>query len=355
VKEKYGNISNRWANVLCLFALAVATITLLSCKPIAYYLEKVYKAYGTVTDAVTGAPLESVEVVLGTYQYSELTNGLGDYELELAEGTWTIHFVKDGYVTMDAVVTVNATTPRVKVSAQLSRAGYQMSGTWESPSGITVPNGVYGYVKLVADSGQPTDPAVYWTRSSAFSGGTARYAISGIAAGTYTVWAFIDMNANAPNNAASMPDAADYFLREGRQVSVSADLVLNLDSSDWATAAGPEASWTYVGTWANTSYDSGGPAPKLVFTATLLELYSNTGAGTPVLTFDFTKTGDWTSGGAHYFAIALATPIPVSQGPISFILMRVSNSNMTLEINGSGTLPTEIDVNDSSYGIWTRQ
>jgi len=104
---------------LLLMIASAATLTLVSCKPIAYYLERVYKAYGKVTDAGTGQPIESVEVFLGTYQISVLTNGLGDYGIELADGTWTLRFVKDGYETATLSVTVNAANPRVNVDVAL--------------------------------------------------------------------------------------------------------------------------------------------------------------------------------------------------------------------------------------------
>jgi hypothetical protein len=79
-----------------------------SCKPIVYYLEQVYKLYGKVTVAGSNGetPIGSVEVFVGDYQYSELTNYYGDYELELAKGTWTINFVKEGYEPVSAEVTV---------------------------------------------------------------------------------------------------------------------------------------------------------------------------------------------------------------------------------------------------------
>src|SRR5208337_874441 len=99
---------SRKVKIFLLFLVAGMTFTLVSCKPIAYYLQQVYKASGNVTDAGTGNPLESVEVFLGSYQYSVLTNGLGDYGIELAEGTGTLHFVRTGYTTVDKVVTVNA-------------------------------------------------------------------------------------------------------------------------------------------------------------------------------------------------------------------------------------------------------
>ena len=128
------------ARFLIGFLIAAVTIILVSCKPIAYYLQQVYKAYGTVTEAGTGGPLESVEVFLGSYQYSVLTNGLGDYGIELAEGTWTLHFVKNGYTTLDKVVTVNAANPRVKVDAQLTPLAPPAStpefvGTWQASMG----------------------------------------------------------------------------------------------------------------------------------------------------------------------------------------------------------------------------
>jgi uncharacterized protein (DUF2141 family) len=237
---------------LPLLLVVSMTMILVGCKPIAYYLERVYKAHGTVTDAETGDPLEGVEVILGDYQYSVLSNGLGDYGIELAEGTWTLHFVKDGHVTVDKQVTVSASIPRVKVDAQLSRTGYQLSGTWASPSGVTVPNGVYGYLKLVASGGLSTAQALYWTRSSGFSGGSSSYSIAGIAAGTYTVWAFIDMNANAANDSTSMPDAADYFLQSGKQVNISGNQILNFDSSGWMTSNSQDA-WV-IGFWGSPTY-----------------------------------------------------------------------------------------------------
>jgi hypothetical protein len=240
---------------LPLLLVVSMTMILVGCKPIAYYLERVYKAHGTVTEAKTGQtgdPLESVEVILGDYQYSVLTNGLGDYGIELAEGTWTLHFVKDGYTTVDKQVTVSASIPRVKVDVQLSRTGYQLSGTWASPSGVTVPNGVYGYLKLVASGGLPTAQALYWTRSSGFSGGSSSYSIAGIAAGTYTVYAFIDMNANAANDSTSMPDAADYFLQSGKQVNISGNQILNFDSSGWMTPSSQDA-WV-IGFWGSSTY-----------------------------------------------------------------------------------------------------
>jgi hypothetical protein len=331
---------------LVLVALTVTTV--IACKPISYYLQQVYKAYGKVTEAGTGVPLESVEVFLGTYQYSVLTNGLGDYGIELAEGTWKLDFVKDGYVTESRMVTVNASNPRVKVDVLLTRSGgCKLSGTWAIPGSITVPNGIYGYVKLVASGGLPTDQALYWTRSNESSGGSAGYSIAGIAAGSYTVWAFIDVNGNAPNNASALPDAGDYSLQTGMSITISGNQTLNLGPSGWA---GPEASFSVVGTWVNPAYNNhnGMPPARIVATADSMTFYNNdTDTTDPVFSGSYTVARDWASDGAHYFEInAMA----------AFGLARVSNNNNTLETNGSGTAyPTSINQSDPSYEIYTRQ
>ncbi|MBW8004040.1 MAG: hypothetical protein FVQ80_18945, partial [Planctomycetes bacterium] len=105
---------NRTAKLLLVVALIALTMLLVTCKPMFFYLERIYKAYGNVTDASSGAPLGSVEVFISTYQYSELTNALGDYELELPEGTWKLEFIKDGYEILSKEVTVDETIPRVR-------------------------------------------------------------------------------------------------------------------------------------------------------------------------------------------------------------------------------------------------
>jgi hypothetical protein len=112
---------NRKTKLLLVLALIASALTLVTCKPIDYYLQRVYKAYGKVTDAKTGKPLESAEVFVKGYQYSELTNGLGDYEIELAEGTWTLEFAKEGYSTAESEpFQVGPTLQRKEVNATLS-------------------------------------------------------------------------------------------------------------------------------------------------------------------------------------------------------------------------------------------
>ncbi len=128
----------RAARLLLLTVLTAMTMTAITCKQIPAYLERVCKVYGRVTDAVTGLPLESVEVFvgtsLGTSEYSELTNGLGDYELELASGTWTLSFEKEGFGSWSIDVTVDErNNQRVEQNAFLTAnpsPANPLIGTW---------------------------------------------------------------------------------------------------------------------------------------------------------------------------------------------------------------------------------
>jgi len=108
---------------------------------------------------------------------------------------------------------------------------YTLSGSVATPDGATGIDGKYAYLKLVQNGGSASSPALYWTKSTPFSGGSATYSVSGIAAGTYTGWAFINMNDSAPSDSSAMPDAGDYATPDGEQISISGDRTLNLDSS----------------------------------------------------------------------------------------------------------------------------
>jgi hypothetical protein len=92
---------------------------------------------------------------------------------------------------------------------------YSVSGTI-TKTGLT--NGLYAYLKIVVNGGASDSPTLYSTRSTAFSGGTATYSLSGIAAGTYTGYAFIDVNGNIS------PDAGDFVTDGGGQITVSANV-----------------------------------------------------------------------------------------------------------------------------------
>jgi hypothetical protein len=116
---------------------------------------------------------------------------------------------------------------------------------------------------------------------------------------------------------------------------------------------GPEESWTYVGTWANSDYNGlgGGPPAKLVMTATSMTYYDNVADPVPIGTGTFAVADDWTRGDNHYFkGIAVIAP------DTYFFLMRVSNDNDTLESNSSdASYPAVINPAGSNYGIFARQ
>jgi hypothetical protein len=116
---------------------------------------------------------------------------------------------------------------------------------------------------------------------------------------------------------------------------------------------GPEESWTYVGTWANSAYNGlgGGPPAKLEMTASSIAYYENVTDAIPLGTGSFALADDWTSGGNHYFK-----GIAVIGVSTNFFLMRVTDNNNTLESNSTGTsYPAVIDPAGSQYGIFARQ
>ena len=125
----------RATRMLLLLVIAVVfLLALASCKQLIYYLEQVQKVYGKVTLAGSNGetPICSVEVFVGDFQYSELTNYCGDYELEMAKGTWTINFRKEGYEPYGEEVTVSAENPRVRLDVELVwiEPPWSMSGYW---------------------------------------------------------------------------------------------------------------------------------------------------------------------------------------------------------------------------------
>ena len=129
---------SRKAMAICALVLIAFVMGQVGCKPMTYYLDQTYKVHGTVTAADTdpAVPLISAEVFVGDYQYSELTNYYGDYEIELPAGTWTIKFVKAGYEPMEAQVTVGPDNPRVQLDAAMVKITgpvlFDLTGYWDS-------------------------------------------------------------------------------------------------------------------------------------------------------------------------------------------------------------------------------
>lgn len=124
-------------SIFLLITMVFIVLSLVTCTRLLYYLEQVCKVYGQVTVAGSDgeSPIGSVEVFVGDYEYSELTNYFGDYEMEMAEGTWTINFYKEGYEPFSTEVTISAEEPRVRVDAELvwiaPPAPIDLNGYWD--------------------------------------------------------------------------------------------------------------------------------------------------------------------------------------------------------------------------------
>jgi len=82
-------------------------------------LDNIFLVRGTVVDDATGEPLLSVEIGIPGYQYAELTNSAGDYVMETPEGTWDLHFQKDGYESKTEQVIMGPNNPRVELVTRL--------------------------------------------------------------------------------------------------------------------------------------------------------------------------------------------------------------------------------------------
>jgi hypothetical protein len=115
-------------------------------------------------------------------------------------------------------------------SSPTAPSTHTLSGTL-TKSGAA--NGVYAYLKLVVSTGTSSSPALYWTRSTAFSSGTASYTITGISAGTYMGFSFLDVNGNSPNSTSASPDAGDYATQSGQALAITADQVSNIPDVAW--------------------------------------------------------------------------------------------------------------------------
>ena len=356
----------RFLSLLVLGALALATLT--TCKPVAYYLGQVYKAYGKVVEDKTLVPLESVEVFLHPYQYSVLTNGLGDYGIELSDGTWTLDFVKDGYVTQSKQVTVSAGSPRFHVpDVVLVRSGSgpgQASpfGTWAgSAMSLTTPGGRWSATNV--SWSMAADGSWWWC----FTGADNKYYWM---AGTFLPAALptdtdIAVTVTSNNRGDSTqgdqfggPSVGTTFYVECSGVTTSAlSLYVKLNPSDayqgpfqlQRQEVAPVANWTYVGTWVNSAYNGlNSPYGKMVLTADTLTVYLNDSDSTPLPgNVPITVNRDYSVSGAHNWEI-----LP-GQG---YMLVRVSNSDKTLEITASpAAYPSSIDTGAPVYWIWMRQ
>ena len=116
--------------------------------------------------------------------------------------------------------------------------------------------------------------------------------------------------------------------------------------------SGPEAAWTYVGTWVNAAYADGkGPPAKIFFTEHSLSFYKKDSDTVPFTAGTLSVSEDWTADGGHYFSCSAD-----STDGNGYMLLRVSGGNSTLEANTSETdPPTAITPTQGQYGTCTRQ
>jgi hypothetical protein len=114
----------------------------------------------------------------------------------------------------------------------------------------------------------------------------------------------------------------------------------------------------YVGTWVNPAYNGNGPQlpGKVVVAVNSVALYVNDTDATPVATFPFTLTGDWTDSGAHYFKLIDEVSPPPSPS-YRDALIRLSNNNNTMEANSTNPpdYPAFIGPAGEAYQIFWRQ
>jgi hypothetical protein len=110
----------------------------------------------------------------------------------------------------------------------LSLAGdtFTLSGTFTNSA---VEDGTAGYLKLVGsgESCQDPGPGEHATMTT-FAEGKASYSIEGVAAGSYTACAFIDVNVQEGQISA---DSGDYGAMQA--ISVEDDTTLDLDEGAW--------------------------------------------------------------------------------------------------------------------------
>lgn len=110
---------------------------------------------------------------------------------------------------------------------------FTVSGSIERPEGT----GKTAYIKLVIQGADYTAPAQFST-SVLIVTDTANYSIPDVEAGTYTVYAFVDMDGSAAGDPDPLPDAGDWvYGAPAVTVTVNGDLTYQItaDHASWAT------------------------------------------------------------------------------------------------------------------------
>jgi hypothetical protein len=175
-----------------------------------------------------------------SYQYSDLTNVDGKWELELAEGTWSLDFVKEGYETTSVGdITVNADNPRYDV----------------------------GVVELVPMTPEPGDiVGVWFGQNLEYISDPALVDMQQ----TYTADAYFEWLCTEPGN----PEA--YYQGSQKGTYTTANGLLEIQITHFLSDYDPD---TGIITWADAPAGYGGAFPYEIVGDTLREWIDMSGWG----------------------------------------------------------------------------
>jgi len=214
-------------------------------------------------------------------------------------------------------------------------SGYTLSGTLTQSAA----NGKITYLKLVAQGDFYTATALYRTNSTVFSGGSATYSKSGIAAGFYTAYVFIDMNGNA-NASDPLPDTGDYFTTT-IVIFTTLDITQNIAEFSWGTFIGYSLTGTLTKSGANG---------KTAYLKLVEQLENYTAAAL------YKTTAVFSSGSAAY---SISEIVPDNYTAWVFIDMNNNaNASNPLPDTGDYYVATNISIasnaiQDVAEGVWS--
>jgi hypothetical protein len=111
-------------------------------------------------------------------------------------------------------------------------ATYTVSGTATFTSTL---NNKTVYLKLTTYGADSTAPALYSTSATFINTSSTNYSVSGVKKGTYSGWAFIDMNGNASST--NSPDIGDYVTNSSLTIVVNSNCTADIPGSAWVIMA----------------------------------------------------------------------------------------------------------------------
>lgn len=108
---------------------------------------------------------------------------------------------------------------------------YTVSGTLGAPA---VPNGVIGYVALLALQPDDTYEVIYLASSTSFTDGIATYSLSDVEEGTYYFGAFVDLDGSGGEEG---PGEGDLEINQYSQITVTGDMEKNVSEGEWGLSS----------------------------------------------------------------------------------------------------------------------